>query len=451
MADVELEAAGLPSRRSVALGFSFSVSGIGALLLAGLVLRLILAFLPGFGADIGLFQFWADRLADDGPWNFYEGGFFADYTPGYLYLLWLLGEFNKVLHFSPDTYQYLLKLPPSLADLASAYLLYRLLDGHKNEVRLAAAAIYVFFPAALLVGPVWSQADSLLALALFVSVYYISKGRALEGSIAYVVAFVIKPQAIAALPFLTFWIMKQHPPRWIPLGSSGIKLPVPPRLWLYITAAGFGVLLLMILPFFPDHPWDFYYQLKHAAEFYKYNSLNAYNFWSMVREGFFFQPDNAQHYGLADQYWGLILFGVATAAVIYALRKGEGTAMLALGTALSVMAFFVFLTRMHERYLFPFFLPFLVACVLTQSRLLWGAFIVLSLVHFLDLYFVYSYYPLTFPAAGEAGTEPFVRPLYDWVDDNAFLLSLITTLAFPVLLVVGYGLSRRAPPEPEPS
>ena len=46
----------------------------------------------GFDSDLNLFRYWADNLRPRGPCGFYDRGFFADYTPGYLYALWLVGS-----------------------------------------------------------------------------------------------------------------------------------------------------------------------------------------------------------------------------------------------------------------------------------------------------------------------------------------------------------------------
>ena len=51
--------------------------------------------LPGSGFELRpsrLPGYWAGNLADHGPSGFYDRGFFADYTPGYLYVLWLVGS-----------------------------------------------------------------------------------------------------------------------------------------------------------------------------------------------------------------------------------------------------------------------------------------------------------------------------------------------------------------------
>src|SRR4051794_34029727 len=81
-------------------GMRDSFRAIGTLLAAGFVLRLIIAYLlpgSGFKVDLGAFEYWAHNLSDQGPLGFYNRGFFADYTPGYLYVLWLVGLVGDAL------------------------------------------------------------------------------------------------------------------------------------------------------------------------------------------------------------------------------------------------------------------------------------------------------------------------------------------------------------------
>ena len=80
-----------PTRLTGTLG---AVGAVLVVLALGLVLRVILArLLPGsgFGVDLGAFRFWASNLATEGFNGFYDREFFHDYTPGYLYVLWLVG------------------------------------------------------------------------------------------------------------------------------------------------------------------------------------------------------------------------------------------------------------------------------------------------------------------------------------------------------------------------
>ena len=80
-----------PSRLT---GTQGAVGAVLVVLALGLALRLIIAYLfpgSGFGVDLAAFQFWAGNLAAQGPHGFYDRDFFHDYTPGYLYVLWVLG------------------------------------------------------------------------------------------------------------------------------------------------------------------------------------------------------------------------------------------------------------------------------------------------------------------------------------------------------------------------
>ena len=84
--------------------------GIAILFAAGTVLRLVLAIWGGFQGDLDIFKAWSQRLVDVGVGNFYDPGYFADYPPGYLYVLWVFGKLSAL--FGSDLpSNYLLKLP----------------------------------------------------------------------------------------------------------------------------------------------------------------------------------------------------------------------------------------------------------------------------------------------------------------------------------------------------
>ena len=497
------------------LGFSLRVPAILVVLAAGLILRLLLATFPGFGIDVGTFAAWSYQLADTGPWNFYDTDAFTDYAPGYLYILWFIGEAKNlfqdlgIITLTNKQYEFILKLPSIVADLASAYLLYKLLEGQKQEARVAAALAYLLLPVTWFTGAVWGQVDSLLAFFLLLSLYFIGKGRPIAGGIAFVVAFLVKPQAIAALPFLAFWILRQHAPRWVPLaqglpvlvglalffvgglaslalyledhrgGSLAIALvamalggvlvalgnlafgtetgaksskekaasghrpgyvPVPPDLWYAAFAIPAVILLVAILPFFEYKPWEFLDQLEFSASYYAYASFHAFNFWATFA---YLEPDKVKYLGVSYQMWGYILYAATTAFVLYSLRKAEGLGALTLGTALCIFVFYMFVTRMHERYLFPMFLPLLAACVILNSRLLWAAFCGVTIIHMLNLYHAYAEF-----------NDNYLRIdwIFNWLQDPNFwglglttveFLSVLMVLMLPPLLAVAYALGDR--------
>jgi dolichyl-phosphate-mannose-protein mannosyltransferase len=413
---------------------AIKVPAILVVLAAGLVLRLLLATFPGFGIDVGTFQAWSHQLAATGPWNFYETDFFTDYAPGYLYVLWFIGELKELLAdlgivtLTNKQFEYVLKLPSIIADVASAYLLYRLLDTQRMEVRIASALAYLLFPATLFIGAVWGQVDSLLAFFLLLAVYFLGRGRPIPAGVAYVIGFMVKPQAIAALPFFAFWALRNY----------------PPRVWAEVVGVSAVVALALTIPFFPDKPWGLYDQLRFSADVYPYASFHAYNFWGVFR---YIQPDDVEFIGLNYQIWGIVLYSITTLFIIYSLRDEQGVGALALGTGLCVVAFFMFVTRMHERYLFPAFLPLLAACVIYDSRYLWIGFAMLTVVQTVNLYHAYAEFN---------DNHLRIDWIYDWLQDPNWFgfkvvevdttvewLSVLTVATLLPLLVAAYSIGSR--------
>ena len=152
---------------------------IAAILLVGLVVRLIVAYgLPpffgspipgsGFKTDVDLFRYWADSLGQHGPFGFYDRGFFADYTPGYLYALWLVGIVGSLIGGTGD----LIKLPAIVTDVALAYVVYLMvcdLGVSARRARIAALVVLVN-PITWFDSVVWGQVDSFGTVFLLLAV-----------------------------------------------------------------------------------------------------------------------------------------------------------------------------------------------------------------------------------------------------------------------------------------
>jgi Gpi18-like mannosyltransferase len=475
MASIDQPAPSL-SPASPLVAFNFRIPILVPIFAVALIIRLLLASLPGFDIDLGTFRAWSERLANGNPWNFYQPGEFTDYAPGYMYVLWLIGELNEVFHFNQDQWEYILKIPAIVADLASTYLVYRMLDKQSPTTQLSATIIYAFFPPALLVGAFWGQVDSILAFFLLLTVYFLSKERPLAAAVAYTVGFLVKPQSIAALPFLAFWILRTYAPKF-----SGIVPQEVPWTWIKCTLVPLAVLLVLITPFFEYQPWKFIDVLSDSANVcsYKVNSFWAYNFWNTG--GIFqmgFKPDvstacsgdqviGTTFLGLETRYWGWLLFASAIGTILFLFRHARSPGLLALGTALSMMAFYLFLTRMHERYVFGAFLPLLVACALLHSRILWGLFVATAAIHFINLYHVFGWYYL-FNDSQENRYPAFLRwdHFFDWLErphnipilsrfsfigapEALQIFSVMFVTAFVGFLVYAFYMNLERPPPPE--
>ena len=163
-----------------------NVGAILILLALGLTFRVIIAYvLPGsgFANDLNAFQYWASNLASQGLHGFYERDFFHDYTPGYLYVLWLVGLVGQALGGVGD----LIKIPPILADLALGYLVWsmaRELGASRRAARIA-AVIVVVNPITWFDSVVWGQVDSVGVVFLLLALRELWRDRPERSAIVY--------------------------------------------------------------------------------------------------------------------------------------------------------------------------------------------------------------------------------------------------------------------------
>ena len=92
------------------------------------VLRLVLAAATeGYPYDTSCFLAWGDKLLAEGPANFYSDGYFADYPPGYLYVLWLAAALRSALGIASGSglSRLILAVVPAACDCACAALVWQ--------------------------------------------------------------------------------------------------------------------------------------------------------------------------------------------------------------------------------------------------------------------------------------------------------------------------------------
>ncbi len=417
------EVSGSPFRAGAA------ASGIAIVLLVGLLLRLTIAYvlLPGSGfqTDIGTFTAWAVQLANHGSGTFYATAGFADYPPGYLYVLWLIGGLGQLLApFAGGdgvaATTALIKLPAIIADVLVGYLLYRVLrtwlQPRRDASRLAliAAAIYLFNPVTWYDSAIWGQTDAVGALVTLLTVAALVRGNAEGASLLAVLAALIKPQfGIVLLPVVGVVLLRRH---LLSPGSSprhDVLLPrrlAPVRRWLareqgplrIVTSAVVSliVLLLLLAPFSLDIV-SFWNQMTQTAGGYPYLSVNAYNPWALLGAdghaplafGGGWSSDTVPLFGpLPAVVIGALLLLVGFAIGVVRAFWSDDRRSIVIVTTFLALAFFILPTRVHERYMFPIFalLPLL---AVVDRRWLWatvalsiGAFINLHGILTIDIY-----------------------------------------------------------------
>ncbi|MCJ7710670.1 MAG: hypothetical protein MUQ32_07530, partial [Chloroflexi bacterium] len=419
----------------------------GGALLLRLVLALIILPDSGHRSDLAIMAQWANELQQNGPGAFYrpDSGYFADYPPVYLYVLWAIGVAGSWLNAgaNPEYAAFVLKLPYVLADLVAAWfllLLVRRIVG--RPAGAVAAALVLFNPATVLISTVWGQNDPVATAAVLATLWLLATDRLEWAASAACVAMLIKFQYGFMVPIVGIVLIRRDL-----LGSpdraSGLRRVVR------AAAAGLITIILICLPFglLPIAPGDPAHSL--VSRFVGANAAfpgltqNAFNLWmnpfadiilrgaSGLTEGHVVDDTTALvaigGLGLSAQWLGNLLFLASTALAVLVMRRRDDALAVCFVALTIAVAFFDLPTRIHERYLYPavaLAIPFL----WTRSRSWKLVFIGVSAVVFLDAYWVYSL-PI-----GNAG--PGRGPLADTIYSPAgiYLLSLVSTVILVWLL-----------------
>lgn len=413
------------------------------LLVAGLAIRIAVIGNHGFQNDIESFASWAITLAQHPFSQFYGSAGFADYPPGYFYILALVGHAWLPLHGLDPHFEILyrlVKVPAILADLGVGVLLFALVRRFTTQTwALIVAGLYLLNPATVTISAAWGQVDAiagglaLLAFHLLVRSGDLSDDRTARwivgawAVLAY--SLLIKPQAAVLVPLFVAYA-------WADPQRRGVRLRA--------TLGGMVVALvlawLVALPFHPSLDpiavlaW-LYERYAYATSVYPFNSVNAFNLWTAPHK--FWEPDNTLvgfgAFALPQYVWGIALVVLSVAMLVWRYLQERTDAALLEASALALLAFFMLATRMHERYVFDGVL-FTLAAVGIARRYLVAA-VIFSLVLFFNLTYSLDY--LAFMQHPVAGVDP--KDLWPL---RTHLLSALNVATF---FVLGYQFLGREP------
>lgn len=355
------------------------------LVCAGL-LRLGLALVTeGYSTDVTCFTAWAQRLADLGPAQFYSPDYFADYPPGYMLILWVLGGLGKLfgMNTGGKAFVLLLSSVPILCDVGLTALVWHIARTHLNEkAAMLIAALTAFCPPLLYDTAVWKQVDSVPALCLVGVFWLLSRKKYLPAALLYGLALALKPQAllfgpVLAVCFLLPLITEPAAER----GRAAIRIVLG-------AVASVVVVLLCALPFWSDQPMDWLVEkYTGTVSSYPYASVNGFNLitllggnWTMQTDGIFGTPITWQMLGSV----GILLATIAMLDLAWVgARSGRFCPLLLAG--FYGVAIFCLSHRMHERYLIPALALLLAAVARWADRKLLAGTVVLSLSTLLNL------------------------------------------------------------------
>ncbi len=439
-----------------------AAGGLLAILGVGLAFRLIIAYvlLPGsgFGTDRDSFIGWAEDLAAHGLYGFYGRVSFIDYTPGYLYVLWLLGIVGNALGGLGD----LIKLPAILSDIVVAYLVHQLVLelGGSRRAALIGALIFVINPVTWFDSAVWAQVDSFGLIFVLLGLRELWRDHPESAAILATIAAVIKPQLGILIPILVAVLIRRYLIDWWRARQAGAPVDPAPRGGRFgrlgrgpgriITAGLAGLVTAAILcaPFGLT-VIDLLVQVGKTAGGYPYITVNAFNPWALIEQAGnglaangTWLPDIANSVatgtpvtilGIPALFVGTILLLAVILLVCVVVARRDDRRTILVGVTVLAIAFFVVPTRVHERYLFPFFA---FGAILAATSYRWRvAYLALVLANFANLYAV-----LTNPFYNNPGVS-------DWLGIGDALRSPLGVTLAALTHLVGrpVGPDRAAP------
>lgn len=332
-------------------------------LIFAFAIRVILSLVfYGHSTDINCFMAWGNAMATHGPGEFYTSGMFADYPPGYMYILGLITVIARAfgLTYGSPLYALLFKMPATIADLVMAVLVRKLARKAKlgEGLSLALMALVALNPAAAFISGAWGQIDSVLALGLVLTVLFFTSGKKIAAGAVYGLTILLKPQALMLGPILAVAYIAD-------IFGADPKRAL--RDTLLAVLAAFAAILIPSIPFWAGQEWDWLLKkYVSTTSSYAYATIEAFNFPALL--GANWHPVTEKVLGLSYQVWGTISMCIAVAgsSVLYLKTRKKHPGALWVCSALMLTVIFTFGHYMHERYLFP--VLFLLLCAYLTER-----------------------------------------------------------------------------------
>lgn len=344
---------------------------IHLVLLTAVLVRLYGLTLPAQPYDIGTYHAWGSHLLTVGPATFFSS-IWSDYLPLPILTFAVPTYISNIL--SVD-FTLIFKATSTILELVLIYLIIKTTD-LKNKL---ITALLVISPALIGNTTYWGQVDAipsllaLLSLTILVNSNNLTKKSTFLAALSYGLAVAYKPIMLLISPIL--WIVAIKKKCWW-------QFPLYSGLTFFTTA----------LPFV-KMPWEvftfMYSRAIDQAGTYPYLSINAWNLWT-ITGNLNWIPDNQTLLGISGHTLGLLIFTTSLLLLLKNWKKSSFDPKYSYAlSAITLIIFYTFTTRMHERHLL-FGLPFLVLAIINEPKLL-KHYLLLSICYILNLYSAFSW------------------------------------------------------------
>lgn len=379
------------------------------LLLIGisLIIRILIYLLimdKGFFFDHYIFKEWAYKSYSVGlnlVYSTHSPGGISDVNqpPGTIYILrgsyevFLLTArvLTHLLHLPVgSTYWLNDKLLPFffrflsiIADLILGFLIYFMVRSKtKEKIAFTAASLFLLGLPIIYNSTVWGQMDSLNNLFFYLSLMFLMKKQALISILCFAASLFIKLSLLPLLPLYLLFAL-----------FGGFFKRISLVVSILITCV---IIFIICLPFSNDPLWLISVVEKSASGINQDISVNAFNFWWLIfNPALHISPPaiTSIFFGFSLNSWAYLIFVMFCLPIIYySVRlikiKELTTDTVFFLTTIAAFASFLFLPKMHERYLYPVF-PLLITWIGLKNKY-WMITALLSIIHFLNLYIVWN-------------------------------------------------------------
>lgn len=361
-----------------------------------------------FNNDIYNFLTWVVSINDKGFMGLYERDFSpwaqANYPPVLNYLYFLcdkLGHFIFGSNIPMNILASFYKLPSMIAEtFLAAYLFTR-------RQKLVALVI-LLNPAIWYNTMFWGETDGIVASVGFLSILILTNNKIILGLLLYSLALLIKQPAVIYLPVIGLYIFKKATVKSFLIG---VILSV---VFIWVSFLPLNNQNPLI------YPITFYLQTLSLPPYQHLGSVNAFNFWYLL--GFNLMSDDTTYFLTINQ-WGLVLAFIFVVILLVKFFKQKHIDMLQVSTVIGLcnFAIFLFLTRVHERYIFPA-LIFLIPLAI-KNKVNFIPYSIISIISFIDLFWVWHF-------DHQLNTTIYLNEL------TTKLLALINIVCFAYLLII---------------
>jgi dolichyl-phosphate-mannose-protein mannosyltransferase len=398
--------------------------------LAGLVLRLLFIADPGHVVDLGTFGKWALALADN-PWHRAYEASNANYPPGAVLVFELIGRGYRALGLNdPLSLRVALKIPNVGFDCIGGAVLFAIAARFVDDRRaLLAAALFDLNPAIIYDSSLWGQNDSITSVSALVAVWCMLRRWRVAAWLALAFAVLNKPPVIVLAPLFAL-------AAFAPADNRERRRALNQTVFGVLAAVVCGY--LTALPFYTDRSFVAVFARLIAwygagSSLYPFTSANGFNVYALF--GDFFASDATPVLFVPLKYWADAAFIGIAAAIFWRYTRLRDDRTFLEACFLLMLAFFLVLTEMHERYLI-YALTFVPALGALDRRYLWAT-LTLTLTQWLNLEYSLTY--MWIESDRPTGIDP-----------DEFAPVLVHLCALANIAVFGLGLRHyfRAPSAP---